>query len=156
MDEAETSEQKPSEEALRAALAHQWQDHIQTRDQTWRALQTVAVVAGGLVGLGITQGGVLGLVVAVLVLGLAMCGMAITHQHRRVEHHKFTFIRDIERRLALHVVLGDPKIPQPFTWKDHFWPWPFNTSKFILWMFEVIFLFAIAYLVLKVRALSGR
>ena len=40
----------PSEESLRKMLDIQWQDHFQTRAQTWKALEITAVLAVAMVG----------------------------------------------------------------------------------------------------------
>ena len=41
----------PSEETLRVALQLEWQDHIQTRAQTWQSLPIVAALLVGLIGI---------------------------------------------------------------------------------------------------------
>jgi hypothetical protein len=109
----------PSADTLRQQLDIQWRDHIQTREQTWKALQMVAVLFVGYVGSGlkvdkpwiIRAGG------AVCILA-ASFGIAVTMHHRKVQSIKFKYIYRLEENLGLHCenLLGDISPPGPFKW----------------------------------------
>jgi hypothetical protein len=153
--------EEESKEATKAALLKQldiqWQDHFQTRSQTWKALEVSALVAVALVGLewhiGGSGGDVAGKVVTGIVAGLlvlvAFFGMQITLRHRNiVEITKFRKITATEKQLGI----GDPSLalPQPMRWWHVFLLNKSSTSLFILRMQFVILVFAIGYLVVRI------
>jgi len=144
-----TESEKPTEKALLKMLDVQWQDHFQTRNQTWKALEVMAIVAVALVGLDwqvsdyrVTIG------TAFLLALVAVFGMLITFHHRNnVEITKFKVIRSTEEQL--NIADPDFKPPRPIRLWDIFFLWKSNTSLFILRMQFVILLFAVGYLVLR-------
>jgi hypothetical protein len=151
----EKESRKASEEALLKVLDTQWQDHFQTRSQTWKALEVTALLAVALVGLD-WQIGVKSRWVTIVAAGLlalmALFGMQITLRHRNeVEITKFKRITAIENELEV----GDPslKLPQPMHWWHVFLIRKSHTALFILRMQFAIFLFGVAYLVMRLLGL---
>ena len=144
-----TESKKPGEATLLKLLDIQWQDHFQTRSQTWKALEITAIIAVALVGLDWQISNRLVTVVAAFLLStVALFGMQITLRHRNVvEIRKFNIIKSVGEELAL--VDSNLELPQPIHWWDVFLFWKSNTSLFILRMQFVILLFAIGYLVLR-------
>ena len=144
-----TKSKKPSEAALLKLLDIQWQDHFQTRSQTWKALEITALIAVGLVGLDWKIDNPHVTVVAACLLAIvALFGMQITLRHRnRVEVMKFNIIKSVGEELGL--VDSKLELPKPIHWWYVFLFWKSNTSLFILRMQFVILLFAIGYLVFR-------
>jgi hypothetical protein len=154
----ETSEQNvlpkdppPPEETLRQQLDIQWRDHIQTREQTWKALQVVAGLFIGYIGAAykvpepafIRTGGF-------VVIVAACFGIAITIHHRKVQHNKQTFIYRLEGKLKLHRddILDKERVkePKPFRWIDSFDFRHMATPTFILWMHLALLALAAVYM----------
>lgn len=144
-----TKPKKPSEAALLKLLDIQWQDHFQTRSQTWKALEITALIAVALVGLDWKiDNRLVTLVVAGLLAIVALFGMQITVRHRNnVEVMKFKIIKSVGEELGL--VDSKLELPNPIRWWYVFLFWKSNTSLFILRMQFVILLFAIGYLVFR-------
>ncbi len=140
---------KPTEAALMKLLDIQWQDHFQTRSQTWKALEITALISIALVGLDWQIDNRLVTVAAASLLAIvSLFGMQITLRHRnKAEITNFIIIQSVSKELAL----DDSKLelPKPIRWWDIFLFWKSNTSLFILRMQFVILLFAIFYLLLR-------
>ena len=83
---------EPKEDDIRAAMDQAWRDHHHARDQTWKALQMVAVLAAGVVGVDAQfEKPHATLAAAVLTIVGAAFGIAVTLRHRNnVEVLKFT------------------------------------------------------------------
>jgi hypothetical protein len=142
------SPNKPSEETLRKMLDIQWQDHFQTRTQTWKALEITALLAVALVGFDWqVSNRVVTVVVAILLFLVAQFGILITLRHRVVEVTKFRKISELEKELG--IADEGLKPPQPISWWSIFQFWKSNTSLFILRMHFVIQLFAIGYCIMR-------
>ena len=151
------SVEKPSEESLRKMLEIQWQDHFQTRAQTWKALEITALIAIALVGLDwrisnpiVTVGA------AILLIVIAQFGIQITLKHRRVERTKFIIIANLEKELGLEKLekqfsKANVRLdaPEPLSWWSIFQIRKSNNPLFIMRMHFVIQLFAIGYFVLR-------
>ena len=96
----ETDEQKnqkssesPSEETLRHQLQIQWQDHIQTRNQTWKTLQIEAAMFLAVIGADIKVGNPWLLIpLGGVLLVSTLFGISVTIHHRKVQIQKFKFI----------------------------------------------------------------
>ena len=139
---------KPSEETLRKMIEMEWQDHFQTRTQTWKALEVTALLAVALVGLDWRAGDpVVTAAAAILILIVAQFGMQITRRHREVERRVFRLIISYQEQLGI----TDPefKVPQLVSWWDIFRFWKSNTSLFIMRMHFAVQLFACGYLLLS-------
>jgi hypothetical protein len=133
-------------------LELEWNDHIQTRAQTWRTIEIEALLAVGLVGADIQFKSVaVTTVIGAVLLVATIVGMGITMHHRNtVEVQKFTHIIKLEELLgAIPDVFPSVSIParvavwDAFNWKKN------NTSLFILRMHVFIFLFTIVYVVAR-------
>ena len=140
---------KPSETALIKLLEIQWQDHFQTRRQTWEALRILALIAVALVGVDWKiNRPIVTIVSAFLLSTVALFGMQITIRHRnRVEVMKFNIIKSIGEELGL--LDSKLELPKPIHWWYVFLFWKSNTSLFILRMQFVILIFAISYLIIR-------
>jgi len=144
---------KPSEDTLRKMLEIQWQDHFQTRSQTWKALEITSILAVALVGFDwqidnqiATIGG------AILLFIVAQFGVLITLKHRIVEIAKFRKISELERELG--IADENLKLPQPISWWSIFRFRKSNTPLFILRMHFAIQVFAIGYCIMRLLWVS--
>jgi hypothetical protein len=131
---------KMSDEAVMKILELEWQDHFQTRQQTWLALQTTSILTVSLVGFQWSSGNTfVGFFGALLLIGISVIGMHITIRHRNsTEINKFTLIIAAEKRLGF-----DPeglKIPDAIKLKDILLFKKMNTSLFLLRMQAIIHL----------------
>ena len=140
---------KLSNEVLVKLLDIQWQDHFQTRSQTWKTLEITSVLAIAVVGVDWQVGNLFATIVGcILLIIAAQFGISITLRHRKVEIHKFIKIAEIEKRLG--VLDKDMGLPQPLKWWSIFQFSKSNTPLFILRMHFIIQLFAIGYCVLRI------
>ena len=90
-------------ESVRKAMELAWRDHHHARDQTWKTIQVVAVIAGGLVALDYKyEESVPTLLAASLTIVSALFGILITWNHRKLERRKFIHIMNCEEYLGLH------------------------------------------------------
>lgn len=138
---------KPSEETLRKMLEIQWQDHFQTRTQTWKTLEITSVLAIALVGFDWqSQNSIATIGIALLLFLVAQFGVLITLKHRGVEITKFKKIAELERELG--VADENLKLPLPINWWSIFLYRKSNTPLFILRMHFALQLFAIGYCVM--------
>ncbi len=137
----------PDDESILAAMDQAWRDHHHARDQTWKALQMVAVLAAGVVGIDAELGKPHAtLAAAILTVVGAAFGMAISLRHRNnVEVLKFTQITECQKALHLDQLIGDVSIPRPVRIWDVLLFWKNNTSLFILRLHIVIALFAMIF-----------
>jgi len=110
-------ENKPILESVLAAMSAAWGDHHHARDQTWKSLQMVAVLAAGLITVDVQfHNWIATLFAGILVLASSYFGVRITLNHRKLEIRKFIHIMNCEEFLGLH---RDDLIPlEPKTLKD--------------------------------------
>lgn len=137
-------------EILLKCLEIEWQDHFQTRIQTWRTLEIVAAIAVGLVGIDWRIGNPFATSAAALLLILAAgFGANITLRHRKVEREKFEHIIEIEQKLKLPEfgLFKGIKPPALIKWLDVINPKKSNTPLFILRMHLILMAFGIVYLI---------
>jgi hypothetical protein len=150
-----TSIRNPSEENLRQQLQIQWQDHIQTRNQTWYTLQIEAAMFLAVIGADIKLnnpwllmplGGVL--------LVSTIFGIAVTIHHRKVQIQKFQFIFILEEKLGLHKpgYLDSASKPAEFSWKGIFDIKKIATPTFILVMHLLILVFTALYIIIRIAS----
>lgn len=148
---------QPSEETLRQQLQIQWQDHIQTRNQTWRTLQIEAAIFLAIIGADVTLDNPLTLVpLGGVLLVATIFGMAVTIHHRKVQIQKFQFIFMLEEKLGLHqpgYMEGASK-PAEFRWSRIFDFKKIATPTFILVMHILILLFVTVYIFLRITGLT--
>lgn len=143
------------DEALLKVFETEWQDHFQTRSQTWRALQIAALLTVAIVGIQWTAANpFVGISSSLLLMGVSLFGMQITFRHRNsVEVKKFTVITEIEKRLRFKASgLG---IPDRITVRDIFRWRKSNTSQFLLRTQAVILALGMIMLVFSVCRCCG-
>ena len=105
------TESFPSQETLRQQLQIQWQDHIKTRDQTWKLLKIEAAMFLAVIGADIKIDNPWFLVpLCGVLLVTTLFGMAVTIHHRKVQIQKFQFIFMLEDKLGLHKPGGSWKV----------------------------------------------
>lgn len=139
---------KASDETSRKMLEIQWQDHFQTRTQTWKALEITAILAAALVGFDWQVGNRAATIYgAILLFLIAQFGMSITIKHRLVEIMKFKKITELEVELGIQD--GKFTLPAPISWWSIFQFWKSNTPLFMLRMYFMIQLFAIGYCIMR-------
>ena len=128
----------------------EWQDHFQTRMQTWKALEIAALLTVAIVGIQWKSTyPLVGIVSSILLAFVSLFGMQITLRHRNsVEVTKFTTITEIEKHLKFEATgLG---VPKRISVLDIIRFWKSHTSLFLLRMQGIIFLLAIVMLVLSI------
>ncbi len=135
----------------------EWQDHFQTRRQTWQALQIAAVLTAAIVGIQWkVSEPLVGILSSVLLIGVSLFGMQITFRHRNsTEITKFTVISEIEKRLGFKSPqLG---IPEKIKIRDIFRFRKSNTTLFLLRMQMIIFLLGVIMLLVSIlQAIQGK
>ncbi len=153
--------QNPSPETLRKLIEIEWQDHFQTRWQTWKALEITVVLAVALVGLDwrfsnpadpgkpAATNSLVTILAGLMLMGVALFGFLITLRHRnKVEVPKFEAIAAFEKELGVDMELP---LPKPIHWWNIFLIWQTNTPLFLLRMHFVIMLFALVYVILRLQ-----
>jgi len=136
-------------------LETEWEDHFQTRRQTWKALEVAALITVAVVGVQwkSTDPSIC-FISSVLLIFVSLFGMQITLRHRNsVEVAKFTIITEIEKHLNFQAT--DLNIPKPIEILDIIRFRKSNTSLFILRMHGIIFLLAIVMLILSIADMSS-
>lgn len=134
------------QDALLKLLETEWQDHFQTRGQTWKALEIAALLSVAIVGIQWQAPLILVKIVSsILLIGVSLFGMQITFKHRNsVEVAKFTMISEIEKRLNFKASgLG---VPRRIALIDIFKFWKSNTSLFLLRMQGIILILGVIIL----------
>lgn len=147
-DEVST-EESPQQDTLRQQLQLQWQDHIQTRSQTWKSLQIVAAIFLALIGAGIKLNDPNSLIpLGGVMLISTFFGMAITIHHRKVQIKVFQTMYMLEEKLGLHkpTYMDDIKSPKDFSLVDIFNIRDIKTPVFILLMHVMILIFSLVYI----------
>jgi uncharacterized membrane protein AbrB (regulator of aidB expression) len=151
------SSDSPSEETLRQQLQIQWQDHIQTRNQTWKTLEIEAAMILAVIGADIKLGNPWLLIPlgGVLIIS-TFFGIAVTIHHRKVQIQKFKFIYNFEKKLGLLKTgyMDGASMPEEFKLRGIFNVKRIATPTFILIMHVLILLFAIAYIVVRIVGLK--
>jgi len=128
----------------------EWQDHFQTRRQTWQALEIAALLTVAIVGIQWKASHwLVGIISSMILIGVSLFGMQITFRHRNsVEIMKFTIITEIEKRLKFKALgLG---VPKRITLGDILRFWKSNTSLFLLRMQAIILILGIVMLVFSI------
>ena len=105
--------ENPEIESVRKAMELAWKDHHHARDQTWKTVQIVAVIAAGLVTIDYQYKEILPTLCASILVAIAgVFGILITWNHRKLEKRKFIHIMNYEEYLKLHqdyLIPLDPK-----------------------------------------------
>ncbi|UCG52354.1 MAG: hypothetical protein JSW58_02030 [Candidatus Latescibacterota bacterium] len=142
----------PDRDTLRHALDIEWQDHFQTRRQTWRTLEIVAILLLGFVAADLRLNSTwVTIVLGFLVILASLAGVSISLHHREAQVRKFTHIDRLEDALGLHRtgLLDDVHPPRSFTWADVLNPRRMNTPLFVLRMHLFIFIFVVVYMLAR-------
>lgn len=135
-----------SQDSMLKALECAWQDHFQTRVQTWKPLEIEAVMALSMVGADLRYGDTspaLTLVLAFLLAAVAVLGFKVTRHHRGVERKCFRSIQAIEERLGISDPIHKP--PKEIGWLQIIDPSKSSTPLFILRVHCIVIIFALAY-----------
>lgn len=134
------------QDALLKLFETEWQDHFQTRGQTWKALEIAALLTVAIVGVQWqAQLALVKIASSVLLIGVSLFGMQITFRHRNfVEKTKFTIISEIEKHINFKAT--DLGIPKSITLLDIIKVWKSNTSLFLLRMQGIILILGIIML----------
>lgn len=135
--------EQDDKETLLKVLEMEWQDHFQTRAQTWKALEVAAILTVALVGLDLRVGDLaITIAAAILLIFVAFFGIAITVRHRNVTEIKiFNLISLIEKKLG--VINPDfDNSPQSIRPWSLLRLWESNVPLFIVRMYLIIIFFA--------------
>lgn len=161
MELPQLSPHGPEHDTVRAVMELAWRDHHHARDQTWKALQIVAVLGAGLVTVDAQFGKPVATIAATtLVVPAAVFGILITLHHRKLECRKFRHIMNCEEYLSLRrkdllpSYDDDPiagvKPPEQLSFWAIFNPRQRSTASFILRIHFAIMMFAIIVMVTRV------
>jgi hypothetical protein len=136
-------------DTLLRCLELEWNDHFQTRVQTWKTLEIEAVIALGVVGIDVRIDSAVATTAAALLLVIATTfGVLITLRHRKVEQRKFAHILRIEEELGVRgegKIFDDVEEPKPVRLIDAVRINKSNTNLFILRMHLTLMAFGILY-----------
>jgi hypothetical protein len=156
---------EPSRESVIAAMQAAWHDHQHARDQTWKTLQGIFVLAAGLVTVELQFNSLAATsFAAVLVIAGGIFGLLVTGHHREYERRKFTHIMRCEHVLGLRTVdESHPRllstddnavlhwkekpeqVPVAIRWSDIARPSAQTTPIFIMRIHAVMILFALLF-----------
>jgi hypothetical protein len=139
----------PSIDSLQKQLSLEWQDHIQTRKQTWKAIEITTLLAVALVGIDWKlENKFITVISSILLLIAAQFALTIIIHHRNdVECVKFTNIIKIEKQLGIYN--PDYKKPNPVKIMDIFNFRRSNTSLFMMRIIFIIQIFALIYCIYR-------
>jgi hypothetical protein len=94
---------KSIDESVRLAMDQAWRDHHHARDQTWKAVQMVAVLLVGLITIEFKYHNLIATSIAGLIVIVAtISAILIANNHRKLERRKFIHIMNCESYLKLH------------------------------------------------------
>ncbi len=142
----------PSEGTLHNQLQIEWQDHFQTRAQSWKTLQVEIGLILGLVGADLKFNNIwITSVLGILVLFLSLSGFLVTLAHWRVQIRIFKDINAIEKALGLlnPKFLSQGHVPATFKWNDIINPKCSYVPIYILRLHIAVTLFIIIYIIAK-------
>lgn len=142
----------PESESVRLALDIAWREHQHVRDQTWKSVQMVALLAVGLVTIDIRLASTTATVIAGLMLvALGYWGALITLHHRAYQIQKFNEILKAEGALHLipDIVPESVHAPTPMTFWDAFSPRISHTAAFLLRMHIAMMVFGAVFIVFR-------
>jgi hypothetical protein len=142
----------PSDSTLQDQLQIQWQDHIQTRNQTWKSLQIQVAIFLAVIGSDIKLDDPMLLAPLGLILLLTTgFGVAATLHHRKAQIKKFQYIYLFEEKLELlnPGYMTGIYYPREFKWRTAFSIKEIATPTFILTMHLMILVFGVMYIALR-------
>jgi hypothetical protein len=139
-----------TEESKMKLAEFQWQDHFQTRVQTWKTLEIAAILSVALIGIDWRIDDIAAkYIAAILLFIISAFGSQITIRHRNVvERNKFGIMKEIAQSLDIN----DPRfeVPEEISWWSIFDVRKKNIPLFVLRIHFVIQIFAICYLILAI------
>jgi hypothetical protein len=141
---------KPSEGALTTALECTWQNHFQTREQSWKTLQINALLVIGFVGADIKIDNLwVTICLGFMVIIVALSGLSIAIHHRIGQRGRYKQIMNLEKQLGLlnENIISDVKLPKKFKVWHIFNPLESNTPLFMMRIHVIIIIFSIVYLI---------
>lgn len=142
----------PDKDVILRQLQLEWQDHIQTRRQTWRTLEIEGALIVGLIGVDFKLDNLWVVsVLGFLVIIATLLGILITVHHRRGQVENFNRMYRLEEALDLHKpgFLDDIRPLKEFEWTDVLNLRRMNTPLFIVWMHIAMMIFTLVYVVAK-------
>jgi disulfide bond formation protein DsbB len=140
-------------DSIRLALDIAWREHQHVRDQTWKSVQMVALVAVGLVTTDVRLANTTATIIAgVLVVLSGYWGTKIALHHRAYQIEKFTEIQNCERELNLipRIVPDTVKPPRRMTFWDAFSPRVSHTAAFLLRMHIAMMILGVVFIVFRI------
>ena len=150
---------EPSSESLRKTMEIEWNDHFQTRSQTWRTLHMLAALTAGFIGVDWHFNSRLAtFFMAMPVVFAGVVGMLITKRNRNdTERRKFRHILACEEALGLHGdgLIWPVKVPCPIGWRDVIRLKKTNTSLFIMRIQMATIAFVIIYTIARLLGLGA-
>ncbi len=152
MEDHYTGNKIPSKETLHNQLRIEWQDHFQTRAQSWKTLQMEIGLILGLIGADLKFDNIwITSVLGILILFSSLSGFLVTLAHWRVQIRIFKDINAIEKALGLlnSNFLGQGHVPATFKWNDIINPKCSYVPIYILRLHITIILFTLIYIVAK-------
>ena len=135
-------------ESIRLALEQAWRDHHHMRDQTWRTVQIIAVLAAGHLTIDMQFKSIFITLLSTALVCMAACfGILITKQHRKGEMVKFLHIRNCQEALGLHddkyIPISSIGEPKDIEYRDMLDFSKRSTAHFIFRMHTAIFAFSV-------------
>jgi hypothetical protein len=142
----------PDSLSIRQALDIAWREHQHVRDQTWKSVQMVTILAVGLVTVDIRLASTTATVVAgLLVMLLGYWGALITLHHREYQRQKFQEILNCERKLLLipTIVPAGVRVPDRMRFWHAFSPYVSHTAAFLLRMHVALMIFGAIFIAFR-------
>ena len=141
----------PEPESLRQQLQIEWADHIQSRAQSWRAVQLEMLLVAALIGIDASfKDQLLVIMMASFASVAAVMGFVFSLIHWRVQERIFRNIESIEKALRLDQVIrlhasGGVQLRLIFDPRSRL------AVVMILRVHLIILIFATAYLIVRLR-----
>lgn len=143
---------QPSVESLQSQLKIEWDDHFQTREQSWKTFQFEILLIAGLVGADLKIDDVrMTIVMGIFMILFGIFGYRINKRHRDVQNRIFENIYKLENAIGLHSIITAHrsfKVGFMENLKGKFAP------QLMLQMQIIIILFSISYIIARILLYS--
>lgn len=152
MEETNVIEKIADDDALRSQLQIEWQDHFQTRAQSWRTIQITGALLLGLIGADIKFNEIwVTTTIGVLLLLTSLSSFFVTLRHWKIQIAIFGRIYRIEELLGLlHPnSLGEGHPPGKYSKFDVINPSTSYVPVFIIRIHVIITFFAAFYILVR-------
>lgn len=144
------TEKTADDEALRTQLQIEWQDHFQTRAQSWRTIQISGALVLGLVGADIKFNEIwVTTTIGILLILTSLSSVAVTLRHWRIQIGIFRRIYRIEELLGLLNSLGEGHTPGTYSKFDVINPKRPYVPVFIIRIHIIITVFTVFYILAR-------